>query len=38
MNSKKSKPSDTPPRRLADDEVVRLKDGPRYFGVAVAAG
>jgi predicted DNA-binding transcriptional regulator AlpA len=31
--SKKSKSAQTPPGALADDQIVRLKDGPKYFGV-----
>jgi predicted DNA-binding transcriptional regulator AlpA len=29
----KSKPADTPPAALADDQVVRLAHAPKYFGV-----
>jgi predicted DNA-binding transcriptional regulator AlpA len=32
MARKRTKES-TVPQRLADDQVVRLKDGPKFFGV-----
>lgn len=33
MSSKKKSTTTNTPRQLGDDEVVRLKDGPKYFGV-----
>jgi predicted DNA-binding transcriptional regulator AlpA len=33
MSSKKKPATANAPRQLGDDEVVRLKDGPKFFGV-----